>query len=332
MKPQLKKIEDQVIVITGASSGIGLTTARMAAQRGAKVVFCARNEEALLEIERELQAQGYRAHAVRADVANPAEVERLAERAVATFGRIDTWVNNAAVAIYGELLDVSLEDQRQLFEIDFWGVVHGSRVAVQRMRDSGGALINVGSVLSDIAFPLQGIYSAAKHAVQGYTDALRVELAHDKIPVSVTLIKPAAINTPYPQHAKNYLEKEPKNAPPYYAPETVAEAILHAASHSEHELFVGGAGKMFSAGQKLAPGLMDRLLSGTMFSSQKQAEDARPRRDNLYGPGEDRRERGEGELYTFERSAYTRASRSSAMAVMLMVGVAVLGATLLKKR
>ena len=333
MKPQLRKLQDQVIVITGASSGIGLATARMAARNGAKVILCARNQDAVRDIERELTAQGFVARAVPADVSNEADVRRLADEAIATYGRIDTWVNNAAVAIYGELTDVSLEDQRQLFEIDFWGVVHGCRVAVERMRDDGGgALINVGSVLSDMAFPLQGIYSAAKHAVQGYTDALRMELEHDEIPISVTLIKPTAIDTPYTKHAKNYLEREPKNAPPYYSPETVAEAILHAAQHSERELYVGGAGKAFTTGHKLAPRLMERLLSGTMFSTQKKKERAQPREDNLYGPAEDGSERGEGEHVVFERSVYTKAAMLPALGIMLIVGAALLSASAIKKR
>ena len=212
MKLKLKKLSDQVIVITGASSGIGLATARMAVRRGAKLVLAARSEGDLDELVRELKANGQEAVAVYADVGSEPDVQRIADEATRRFGGFDTWVNNAGVSIYGRLLDVSVTDMRRLFETNFWGVVYGSRVASQHLRQRGGALINVGSEVSDKAVPLQVMYSASKHAVKGLTDGLRMELEQEEAPVSVTLIKPGPIDTPYTEHAKNYLADHPKHA------------------------------------------------------------------------------------------------------------------------
>jgi NADP-dependent 3-hydroxy acid dehydrogenase YdfG len=177
-----KPLQDQVIVITGASSGIGLATARMAARRGARVVMAARNEQDLKEAAEEIRANGGNALAVATDVSDEAAVSRLGEAALLEFGTVDTWVNNAGLSIYGKLVEVPLADKRKLFDINFWGVVHGCRTAIRLMKHRGGVLINIGSEVSDVAIPLQGIYSASKHAVKGYTDALRMELEHDRIP------------------------------------------------------------------------------------------------------------------------------------------------------
>src|SRR5512145_1995293 len=231
MNPEFKKLSDQVIVITGASSGIGLVTARMAAKRGARVVLNARNEEALRAVTDEINSNGGNACYVVGDVGQFEDVQNIANEAIRRFGGFDTWVNNAGVSIYGRVLDQSLDDQRQLFETNYWGVVHGSIVACSHLRKRGGALINIGSVLSDIAIPIQGTYCATKHAVKGYTDALRVELEEEDAPISVTLIKPSAIDTPYVHHAKNLMAVEPQNPAPVYAPEVVANAILRAAEH-----------------------------------------------------------------------------------------------------
>ncbi|HWI56713.1 MAG TPA: SDR family oxidoreductase, partial [Bacillota bacterium] len=242
MKVKLKNLSDQTIVITGASSGIGLVTARMAAQYGARVVLAARSGDALRKLEDEINTAGGKAIHVVADVGHDEEVQRIADTAIQHFGGFDTWVNNAGVSIYGNLLDVSTKDMRQLFETNFWGVVYGSLIAVRHLKTRGGALINIGSTLSDRAVPLQGIYSASKHAVKGFTDALRMELETEHAPVSVTLVKPAGIDTPYPHHAKNYLGVKPKNPAPVYAPEVVGKLILYCAMHPEHDVFAGGGG------------------------------------------------------------------------------------------
>lgn len=209
MATSLKPLEQQVIVITGSSSGIGLATARAAAARGARVVLAARNGEALARIEREIVEQGGRAAHVVADVGRREDVQRIADVALERFGGFDTWVNNAGIGVYGRLDKLSEPDAKRLFDTNFWGVVFGSQVALPHLERTGGALINLGSVVSDIAMTTQGMYAASKHAVKGFTDALRLELEERDAPVSVTLIKPAAINTPYVDHAANYTGVEP---------------------------------------------------------------------------------------------------------------------------
>src|SRR5512141_1495613 len=191
MSVSLKRITEQVIVITGATSGVGLVTARQAAQRGARLVLAARNEAALKQLAAELTGRGSEVAYVVADVGDEAQVRSIAEAAIERFGGFDTWINNAGVSIYGRAEDIPLADQRRLFDTNFWGVVNGSLVAVEHLKNNGGALINIGSEVSDVAVPLQGIYSASKHAVKGYTDALRMELDHDGVPIAVTLVKPS---------------------------------------------------------------------------------------------------------------------------------------------
>jgi short-subunit dehydrogenase len=319
---KLKKLNEQVIVITGASSGIGLATARMAARRGAKVVLAARNEEALSEIADEINAAGGSATHVVADVGKEAAVRRIAEVAVERFGGFDTWVNNAGLSIFGRLLEVSDEDHRQLFETNFWGVVNGSKVAVEHLRrGEGGALINIGSALSDRAIPVQGMYSATKHAVKGYTDALRMELENEGAPVSVTLIKPAAIDTPFTRHAKNYMEVEPSLPPPVYTPDVVAEAILHCAETPERDVFAGGGGKALSASAHYAPRMTDKMMEATMFEFQRSGRPKRAdRRDSLHAPSEDGAERGDYEGHVMQSSVYTKASLHPILTGALIAG------------
>ncbi len=322
MTVKLKNLSDQVIVITGASSGIGLVTARLAAKRGARVVLNARNEEALSDVTDEINAQGGQAIYVVGDVGNFDDVHKLADEAIRQFGGFDTWVNNAGVSIYGPMLDQSLEDQRRLFETNYWGMVHGSIVACNYLRTRGGALINVGSVLSDIAIPVQGTYCATKHAVKGYTDALRLELEEEGAAVSVTLIKPSAIDTPYTRHAKNLMPVEPLNPPPVYAPDLVAEAILHCAEHPERDLYVGGGGKALAAAGYYAPRLTDKMLEAMMSDvQQSDRQTPKDRQDSLYAPIEDGEERGGYPGHVAESSVYTKAAKHPLIAGSVIAGL-----------
>ncbi|WP_158047801.1 SDR family oxidoreductase [Skermanella pratensis] len=330
MPVRLKPVEDQVIVITGASSGIGLATARMAGRRGARLVLAARDENALREVEADIRRDGGRAVFVVADVADEDAMNELAGTALREFGGFDTWVNNAGTSIYGKAEDTSMEDQRQLFETNYWGTVIGSRIAAARFRRHGGALVNVGSVLGDRAVPLQATYCATKHAVKGFTNALRMELEAEGAPVSVTLIKPAAVDTQLEEHAKTLMGSEPLNPPPVYAPEVVAEAILHAAEHSVRELTVGSGGKLASLSEALAPRLTDKLMRSAAIGWQRSGGPLRRRTDNLYGPtGRDGRERAGRHSVVRERSYYTTAAMHPMAAAALVAGAAALGALMI---
>jgi short-subunit dehydrogenase len=310
MALKLKPVGEQVIVLTGATSGIGLVTARMAGKRGAKLVLISRNEEALSKLTWELISEGANAGYVVADVADDEQLRNAADEAIKEYGRIDTWINDAGVSIYGKLMDVPHEDSRRLFETNFWGVVNGSVIAVKHLRANGGALINIGSTVSDRAIPVQGMYSASKHAVKGFTDALRMELEAENAPISVTLVKPSAIDTPYTDHAKNFLGVKLDKPAPVYSPETVAETILHCAENVVRDVFVGGGGKAAAALANYAPRLTDLLMENTMFQMQStdQPQAGNPL-EGLYSSKDARlEERGGYEGHIAESSIYTKAS------------------------
>lgn len=321
---RLKRLTDQVMVITGASSGIGLTTARLAAQQGARLVLAARNEQALRQLADEINRQGGQAVPVAADVGTEDDVRRVAQTAVERFGGFDTWVNDAGVGMYGKLLDTSMADARRLFDTNFWGVVYGSLEAARHMRHRRGdfarAIINVGSEVSDRVVPLLGMYSASKHAVKAFTDALRMELEKEGAPVSVSLVKPGATDTPFPQHAKNYMEEEPKLPNPLYVPEVAAEAILHCAENSERDIFAGGSAKQHSVMGGIAPRLTDFLMETFYFKKQKSGKPARHEQEALDRPTTALKQRSGTRDDVRKSSAYTRASMHPFLSAAVAVG------------
>ena len=279
MAVRLKPLDEQVIVVTGASSGIGLATAHLAASRGARLVLVSRNAQALEELSAEIRRGGGEAVAVVADVARHEDLERVSQKAREMFGGFDTWVNNAGVAVYGTVEEVPLSDHRRVFDVDYWGVVHGSLIAARELSDRGGAIINIGSVLSDRAVVLQGPYCAAKHAVKGFTETLRMELEHDGAPVSVTLIKPSAIDTPFFEHARSLLDTPGiRNPPPAYDPALVAKAILHAAETPKRTIVVGFGGYAISLMGGHFPRLTDMLMEAVGYRSQITDVPTPPRR------------------------------------------------------
>lgn len=266
MSVKLKSVSEQVIVITGASSGIGLATAEAAAKRGARVVLAARSDQTLDDIVERITAAGGQAVAVTCDVTDRAQVDRLAATAVERFGRIDTWVNNAGLGLWGRLDETPETDARKLFDVNFWGLVNGCMAALPHLKKQGGALINVGSEVSEAYVPLQGMYVATKHAVKGYTDCLRVELEEvDKALVSVTLIQPGATDTPFPQHARNVTDKEPKLPDPQDDPGHVAAAILDAAETPIRERKVSTSASLHVMLTKVSGGIVD-LIAGKQVS------------------------------------------------------------------
>jgi short-subunit dehydrogenase len=321
MAVQLKDIDEQVMVITGASSGIGLCTARLAARRGARLVLAARSHNALARLTNEIARNGGRAVYVVADVSKPDDIHKIERTAQDKFGGFDTWVNNAGTSIYGRMMDVPVDDMRRLFETNFWGLVYGSLAAVKHLKRKGGAIINLGSTVSERAVPLQGIYSATKHAIKAFTDALRMELEAEGAPISLSLIKPGPIDTPFTHNAKNYLPTEPRHVPPVYAPETVAEAILRCAETPTRDVFVGGGGKGIATLGYYAPRLTDKLMENVMLPGTKSPHPPRRRERNaLDRPSERLAERGGHEGHVAESSLYTEATLHP-----LVTGAALLG-------
>ena len=290
MAKRLKPLGEQVIVVTGATSGNGLAIAERAVREGAAVVAAARNEAALDALRGRLSPNGGRIATCVADVSDQAAVERIAAVAVATFGGFDSWVNNAGTGTYGTLEQVPLADHRRVFDVNYFGLLHGSLVAARHLRGrGGGAIVNVGSILSDRAIIQQGPYCATKHAVQALTDTLRMELEREAAGISVTLIKPGAIDTPFPEHARNFMDQPPRLPPPLYTPEIVADAVLFACANPRRTLYAGGGGLLSSLLSQAAPRVADLIMEavGTR-AQQKPGDPGDPaRRDNLYEPRTD---------------------------------------------
>lgn len=325
MNVRLRPIAGQVIVITGASSGIGLLTARDAARRGAKVMLVARNGAALAEIVAGIEAEGGEAAFAVADVGDAAAVAAAAEAAVARFGRIDTWVNNAGVTIYAPILETPDDEHARLFRTNYFGAVHGARAAVPHLRVRGGALITVASIAADMPSPIMGAYAASKHAVKALIGSLRIELQAAGAPIVVTLVKPSGIATPIAQHAANHQAGEAMIPPPPYDPQLVADAILHAAEHPTREIVVGGAGRLQSLFASHFPALFDRLAPAVIpfLSSRKPPT----RSDALHAPAVDgavrsANETGEGwSFYTAGQLHPGKAAIAGATAALVLAGL-----------
>lgn len=294
MSANLKPLAEQTIVITGGSSGIGLATARRAARAGARVVIAARNADALAEAVAAIEAAGGRAAYCVADVADDDGPERIGEVAIQRFGGFDTWVNDAAAAMYARLRAVDTAEHRRVFDVGYFGTVRGSLYALDHLSPKGGALINIGSILSDIAIPIQGPYCAMKHAVKSFTQSLRMEHEMEGGSVAITLIKPNGIDTPYPEHARNKMGVPARIPPIVYDVELVARAICFCAEHKRREITVGGQGLLLTTLGAMLPRTAELAMETGAGGEAAQSIDTPPppgNEDNLFEAREDGRER-----------------------------------------
>jgi NAD(P)-dependent dehydrogenase (short-subunit alcohol dehydrogenase family) len=333
--PKLKPVEEQVVALMGASSGIGRETALRFADKGAKVVVSARNEEGLDSLVREIRDRGGEATAVVADVTDFEQVRAVADKAAETYGRLDTWVHLSAVSVFAPFDQTTPEEFRRVVEVDLLGQAHGAMAALPHLKSEGrGALIHVTSVVAKRAVPLQSAYCAAKHGVDGLLETLRVELRREGWPIGVTNVMPAAINTPFFDKARTRLGVKPKGFPPLYAPEVVAGAILYAAEKAPRDIVAGGAGKGLILGQRLSPRLMDAVMLRGGFTSQmtdepKSAGDP----DALFEPVQDQN-RADGDFgdQTLRKSLLTWLDTHPAIKRGAIVGAALGTVALLRAR
>lgn len=299
----MKPLHQQVVVVVGASSGIGRETARRFARRGARVVVAARSRPALASLVNEIESAGGRATARVADVTDFAQMEALADAAVATYGQLDTWVHLAAVGMWATVEQTTPAEFRRIIDVNLTGQAYGAMAALPHLRRTGrGALIHVSSGEGKLALPLQGAYSASKHGVVALLDALRIELQHEGVPISVTNVMPSSINTPFFNKAGTKLGVKPRPLPPMYQPRLVADAILFAAEHPTPELVVGGAARVGIFAKHVVPRLVDAVLARVGIRLQRTSEpksDAAPH--NLYAALPDE-ERIEGDFGPESRS------------------------------
>lgn len=256
-KVKLKPLSEQVVVVLGASSGIGRETARRFAERGAKLVVSARTDEGLASLVEEIARAGGEATAFPADVTEFAQVKAVADHTAERYGRIDTWAHVAGVALYGMFDTLKPEEFKQVVDTDLTGMAYGAMAALPHLKRNGGAFIGISSVLAERAVPMLSAYCAAKHGAQGLLESLRLEMRYKGAPVSVTNILPAAINTTFFNKARTKMGVKPMGMPPIYQPNIVADAILYAAEHPVRDIVVGGAGKAVVALQRFSPRLLD---------------------------------------------------------------------------
>ena len=284
---QLKPIEEQVVALMGASSGIGRETALRFARQGAKVVVSARGEEGLDSLVEEIRAEGGEAIAVPADTSEFEQVKAVADRAVEEYGRLDTWVHLAGVGLFATFEQTTPEEFERVIDVNLMGQVYGAMAALPHIKREGrGALIHISSVEAKRSFPFHSAYAASKHGIDGFLEALRVELKHDGWPIGVTQVMPATINTPFFDKGRSKLGVKAVGIPPIYEPETVANIILYAAENRARDLVSGGAAQALILNQRLSPRMLDAVLATRAgFAPQKTDE---PRSeddpDNLYAP------------------------------------------------
>ena len=334
MKINLKPINEQVVVIFGASSGIGRQAALDFAERGAKVVVASRSEEGLKTLVAEIEAKSGEAYYLIADAADFAQVKAVADGTVEKFGRLDTWVHSAAAFLFGTVEKCEPDEYERMIKVNLLGQIYGAKAALPHLKENGGALIHISSVEAIRTAPFQSAYGASKHGIHGFLQVLRVELTHDEIPVVVTEIMPAAINTPIYEKGRNKMPFKMRPVPPLYHPRIVSDAILYAAENPVRELIAGGAGVGVVFAEKISPAVAD-FFSGTVgYAGQDGGEKNSPEQftDNLFEPiaGYDTVE-GNFSDEQLHSDPYTWAKTNPQIANPLLLGAGLLGGFLLWK-
>ncbi|MET7484402.1 SDR family oxidoreductase [Streptomyces sp. NPDC005538] len=307
-------MNQQTVVITGASAGIGRATARLFAERGANVVLLARGKAGLDATVAEVEDRGGHALAVPTDVADRTQVEAAAVAAEEAFGPIDVWVNNAFTSVFAPFMEIEPAEYERVTAVSYLGFVNGTRAALQRMipRDTG-VIVQVGSALGDRSIPLQSAYCGAKHAVNGFTSSVRTELMHQHSHVNITVVQMPAVNTPQFSWVLSRLPKNPQPVPPIYQPEVAARAVVNAADHPHRkQYYVGASTAATVLANKVAPGLLDRYLARTGYASQQTddgASGARPA--NLWHPADEAPEHDYGAHGSFDSTAHPRSAEAA---------------------
>jgi NAD(P)-dependent dehydrogenase (short-subunit alcohol dehydrogenase family) len=323
-----------VVVVTGATAGVGRATAVAFAREGARVGLVARGGDGLEGARQEVEAAGGEALVLPADVSNAEEVETAAGLAERELGPIDIWVNNAMVTVFSFFADLAPEEFRRVTEVTYLGTVHGTMAALRRMRPRDrGTIVQVGSALAYRGIPLQAAYCGAKHAVKGFTESLRTELLHEGSAVRVTMVHLPALNTPQFDRGRTHLPWQPQPVPPIYQPELAAEAVLLSVRTGRRELYVGWPTVATVLGNKLAPGAMDRYLAATGIESQHTDEPADPERpDNLYAPlPGDPGTHGRFDAEAHDGSVELLPSEHRAASSLALLGAVALGASAVRR-
>ena len=326
-------MDTKVVVITGATAGVGRATARAFARRGARIALVARGMDGLKATAAEVQAVGGTALQLPTDVADAEDVDAAASAAEEGLGPIDVWVNNAMTSVFAPFSKIEPHEFKRVTEVVYLGVVNGTKAALARMqaRDRG-VIVQSGSALAFRGIPLQSAYCGAKHAIEGFTEAVRCELLHERSAVRITMVQLPALNTPQFDWVESRLPKKPMPVPPIFEPEIASEAIVWASDHDRRQVWVGGSSVATIIANRLVPGLLDRYLGRTGYDSQQTPEDADPEHaSNLWKPVPgDRGAHGSFSEMAHGRSPQLWATKNRAVLGVAAAGLA--GAALLARR
>ncbi len=325
----------RVVVVTGATGGVGRATARRFAETGAHVALLARGHAGLEAAAKEVEAAGRRGLALTVDTADPAEVADAAARVASELGPIDVWVNNAFTSVFAPFDEIAPDEFRRVTEVTYLGYVNGTRAALDHMRPRRrGTIIQVGSALAYRGIPLQSAYCGAKHAIQGFTESLRAELMHDRTGIHVTMVQLPALNTPQFTWVLSRLPRRPRPVPPIYEPELAARAIVWAADHHRREWWVGATTAATLVANAVAPGLLDRYLARTGYDSQQTEEPAGDDRPaNLWHPVDEHEDYGaHGPFDSGSHDRSTQWALSRHRRRVAAMGISGLAATLAARR